>query len=131
MDYLWDLDPAIIKGKVSSAPAGVHWDWKKLVHLLRKVNLMEQAVVDHLGSGVTQGSSIGEGQDEAEERPSTLPDVPHGLRNRCRIMKIVRDIEERLEKGRQGGMEDQGEKSAVTSSDLTKTPTSNSPFNSS
>lgn len=100
VDFLWDLDAKQCRLKDASLQGSQisQWDWKGLAQMLLSAEIVEDAV----------GSSLQEdGIHEEEEDFLLTPfdkaslemgelkwaDAPIGLKNRCRLIKIVRDIE--------------------------------------
>jgi len=94
VEYLWDLDMKECRLKDLSYPdkTGALWDWKSLAKTL---------VSAHILAGTLAGLFEG-GLDELSSRHTslsltasdvTMPDAPIGLKNRCRIVRIIRDIE--------------------------------------
>lgn len=88
IDYLWDLDRAACIQKDTRG----NWDWKTLAQKLRKQHILENALARSL-----------ESQEIDDEEKTTLEqrvrqggefsDAPMGLQNRCRLVRIIRDIE--------------------------------------
>ncbi len=93
VEYLWDLDPneCSLKDSNDSDRAGTCWDWKSLARTLVSAQIFEGTLADLEGGPVELHS----------RNPSlsltlpdvTMPDAPLGLKNRCRIVRIIRDIE--------------------------------------
>lgn len=103
VDYLWDLEPDLCLQKDSGSDTT--WDWRRLGQDLKAPNLLCIAI----------GNSIRDycrGQDEDENivrQPLAIfqegcltrvlsghtmfDDAPRGLASRCRIARIVRDVE--------------------------------------
>ena len=88
IDYLWDLDraPCIQKDREG------HWDWKALVQKLRKPYILENALARSLES---QGISDDRRTvfEQRIRRGGEFTDAPMELQNRCRLVRIVHDIE--------------------------------------
>ena len=91
VDYLWDLDlsECLQKDKTGS------WDWKALAQKLKKVDFFKPALITSLASSENDEITVALGQLTLEETESEtdLVDAPIGLQNRCRIIRIVKDIE--------------------------------------
>ena len=87
IDYLWDLDTAecFKKDKEGS------WDWKALVQKLKQAKILKTA----LGVSLTR-TMMGLDMTVFEQsclEETDFEDAPIGLQNRCRIARIVKDIE--------------------------------------
>ena len=90
VDYLWDLDAKQIYRKHKEG----YWDWKELAQLLFRAELIESALAKSLRGEVDEWTTAFE---KASMHKTKFREAPGGLQNRCRIMKVVRDIE-RIEK---------------------------------
>lgn len=103
VDYLWDLEPTLCLQKDSDLT--VAWDWRRLAQALKAPNILCTAI----GNSI-RGYRGGEGDDETIDRRgltvfqercldrtleghTEFDDAPQGLPNRCRIVRIVRDVE--------------------------------------
>ncbi|KAL8788412.1 MAG: hypothetical protein Q9195_007291 [Heterodermia aff. obscurata] len=88
IEYLWDLDRVLCIQKDGQG----HWDWKTLAQKLRKPSILENALAKSLDS-----MEIDDDEKTAFEQKvrqgGEFSDAPMGLRNRCRLVKIVGDIE--------------------------------------
>ncbi|KAL6713503.1 hypothetical protein ACLMJK_008968 [Lecanora helva] len=87
IDFLWDLDPSQCDQKDKEGS----WDWKELARRLNQNTILKSALgtslansSDHDITTAFEQSSLGE---------TGLKDAPNGLQNRCRIFRIVKDIE--------------------------------------
>ena len=107
VDYLWDLDAdaCLRKNQEQRDPSG--WDWERLARSLRQQIILRTALGNHVRRMQMQHFAsenytpyltafekqclqfCTSGQAEAEE----FADAPLGLQNRCRIMRMIRDIE--------------------------------------
>ena len=90
VDYLWDLNAETLyeKHKQSS------WDWKQLAQVFSHAEIIESALAKSLRGEEDCWTTVFE---KASMHKTKFRDAPIGLQNRCRIMKVVRDIE-RIEK---------------------------------
>lgn len=90
VDYLWDLDAEQVhqKHKMGS------WNWKQLAQVFLHAELSESALAQSLRGEVDEWTTAFE---RASMHKTNFRDAPMGLQNRCRIMKVVKDIE-RIEK---------------------------------
>ena len=86
VDYLWDLDVEEInqKHKIGS------WNWKQLAQVLFHAELIESALAKSLRGEVDMWTSAFE---KANMHKTEFRDAPIRLQNRCRMIRIVRDIE--------------------------------------
>ena len=88
IDYLWDLDRAACIQKDGQG----HWDWKTLVQKLRKPYILENALARSLESqGVDDDHKTT--FEQRVRQGGEFTDAPMGLQNRCRLVRIIRDIE--------------------------------------
>ena len=88
VDYIWDLDRAACIQKDKQG----HWDWRTLAQKLRKPNIMENALAKSLES-VEIDDDEKTAFEQMVRQGGEFSDAPLGLQNRCRLVKIVRDIE--------------------------------------
>ena len=93
VDYIWDLDRAACIQKDKQG----HWDWRTLAQKLRKPNIMENALAKSLES-VEIDDDEKTAFEQMVRQGGEFSDAPLGLQNRCRLVKIVRDIE-KIDKG--------------------------------
>lgn len=88
IDYLWELDRAACIQKDAQG----HWDWKALAQKLRKPYIFENALARSLES-----QEIDDDEKTTFEKSvrqgGEFSDAPMGLQNRCRLVRIIRDIE--------------------------------------
>jgi F-box domain len=99
LSWLWDLDSASCHAKdaeMSGKPE--QWDWKRLAKMLARESVVERAIAR---SDDVREARYGEGA-RTEWREGEMVDLPKGLANRCRIVKIVEDLRklEMIEKQR-------------------------------
>ena len=105
IDYLWDLEPTLCLQKDSDPT--VTWDWKRLAQDLKAPNIIlctaignsirgyrgggddEDWVIPRSGLTLFQERCL----DRTLEGHTEFEDAPQGLANRCRIVRIVRDVE--------------------------------------
>ena len=88
VDYLWDLDRVACLQKDAQG----HWDWKELAQKLQKPYIFENALAKSLESLETD-DNIKTTFEQNVRQGGNFSDAPMGLQNRCRLVKIVRDIE--------------------------------------
>lgn len=102
VDYLWDLEPTLCLKKDSDLT--MTWDWKRLAQGLKAPNILctatgksmcgyrggegEDGGIDRRGLTVFQGRCL----DRTSEGHTNFDDALQGLPNRCRIVRIVRDV---------------------------------------
>lgn len=94
IDYLWDLDSESCRqyDLTRSAENGPFYDWKKLAQRLMPMNVVDTFMnltmfeypYPSLNMFITP---------QSKERDHTLHDAPLSFSNRCRIVKIIRNIE--------------------------------------
>ena len=88
IDYLWDLDRAACIQKDRQG----NWDWKALVQKLRKPYILENALARSLDSqGVNDDHRTA--FEQRIRQGGEFTDAPMELQNRCRLVRIVHDIE--------------------------------------
>lgn len=86
VDYLWDLDAEEIYQKYKRGC----WDWKQLAQAFSHAELTESALAKSLRGEVDMWTSAFE---KANMHKTDFRDAPIGLQSRCRMMRIVMDIE--------------------------------------
>ena len=86
VDYLWDLDMEEIYHKHRMG----NWNWKQLAQLLFDAELIESALAKSIHGELDEFTTSFE---KASLHKIRFRDAPIGLQNRCRIIKIVKDIE--------------------------------------
>lgn len=88
VSWLWDLDvkECHAKDRIGS------WDWEQLAQTLRQVKIFESALKE---STTDNDSNTAESIiiDSVHETDVIMKDAPLGLQNRCRLAKLVKDIE--------------------------------------
>ena len=86
--WLWDLDVNECHVKDRSGS----WDWKQLAQTLRQAKIFESALKESVAGGDVDGPqrTIIENVHDTDVRMS---DAPLGMRNRCRLVRLVKDIE--------------------------------------
>ena len=91
VDYLWDLDLRECHQKDKAGS----WDWKALAQKLKKAEVFKPALVASLASSENDEITVALGRLTLGETESEidLRDAPIGLQNRCRIIRIVKDVE--------------------------------------
>ena len=96
--WLWDLDVKECYAKDRSGS----WDWKPLAQTLRRAKIFESALKESVagGEGVAGGEANGSERmiermiiDNVHDTDVTMRDAPLGLQNRCRLLRLVKDIE--------------------------------------
>lgn len=94
VEYLWDLDPKECRLKNSNDPdgKGTSWNWKSLAKMLVSAQILGATLAELSESVLAELSSRHTSLGLALSKV-TMPDAPIGLKNRCRIVKIIRDIE--------------------------------------
>ena len=102
--YIWDLDPSTCCGKDTLGT----WDWKRLaVDLGSPTKILEAALGKSLkGRENDEFTTAFEDRSRGERE---FRDAPIGLQNRCRLVKIVRDVE-RMDEIEEGESVVDGEK---------------------
>ena len=88
IDYLWDLDRTACIQKDAQGD----WDWKALAQKLRKPNILENALARSLEAQEIDDDEKTTFEQRVRE-DGEFSDAPKGLQNRCRIVRIIRDIE--------------------------------------
>lgn len=88
IDYLWELDRAACIQKDAQG----HWDWKALVQKLRKPYILENALASSLESQEIDDNEKTTFEQRVRQG-GEFSDAPMGLQNRCRLVRIIRDIE--------------------------------------
>ena len=86
MDYLWDLDAEEIYHKHKSGC----WNWKQLAQVFSHAEIIESALAKSLHGEVDMWTTAFE---KANMHKTAFRDAPIGLQNRCRMVRIVMDIE--------------------------------------
>lgn len=71
---------------------GTFWDWKSLAKTLVSARILEGTLAGLFEGGLNELSSRYPSLSLAAS-DVTMPDAPIGLKNRCRIVRIIRDIE--------------------------------------
>ena len=84
--YLWDLNAKKLYKKHKQG----NWDWKKLAQAFSHAEIIESALAKSLRGEEDCWTTAFE---KASMHKTKFRDAPIGLQNRCRIMKVVRDIE--------------------------------------
>ena len=86
--WLWDLDVNECHVKDRSGS----WDWKQLAQTLRQAKIFESALKESVAGGNADGPQrkIIENVHDTDVRMS---DAPLGLKNRCRLVRLIKDIE--------------------------------------
>lgn len=87
VDYLWDLNTQKLHKKHKEGC----WDWKQLAQLFSYAEIIESGLAKSLRGEEDCWTTAFE---KASMHKTKFRDAPIGLQNRCRIMKVVRDIEE-------------------------------------
>ena len=87
VEYLWDLNAETLYEKLKQGS----WDWKQLAQLFFHAEIIESALAKSLRGEEDCWTTAFE---KASMHKTKFRDAPIGLQNRCRIMKVVRDIEE-------------------------------------
>ena len=86
--WLWDLDVKECHAKDRSGS----WDWKQLAQTLRRAKIFESALKESVAGGEANGPErmiI----DNVHDTDVSMRDAPLGLQNRCRLARLVKDIE--------------------------------------
>ena len=86
VDYLWDLDAEEIYQKHKQGC----WDWKQLAQVFSHAEIIESALAKSLRGEVDMWTTAFE---KANMHKTEFRDAPIGLQNRCRMVRIVMDIE--------------------------------------
>jgi len=87
IDYLWDLDPQMCHKKDKQGS----WDWKTLAQILLQPKILQSALA--LSLHETENDEITTIFEKMSLEETEFKDAPIGLQNRCRIVRIVKDIE--------------------------------------
>jgi hypothetical protein len=97
IDYLWDLDTERCRqyNLARSAENGPFCNWRKLAQRLMSMGIVEFSIDLH--NFVFHNRSDRPSTSQFAEADSLMSKAPLGLKSRCRIVKIIRDIE-RLDK---------------------------------
>ena len=88
VSWLWDLDANECHAKDRSGS----WDWKQLAQTLRQAKVFESALKESVAGGDANGPErtiI----DNVHENDVRMMDAPLGLQNRCRLARLVKEIE--------------------------------------
>lgn len=95
IDYLWDLDPVRCRqyDLARSTENRPFYDWRKLAQRLMSMKVVERTMNLHFFKFPYPALNA----LSTSEVDDCLRNTPIGFRNRCRIVKIIRDIE-RLDK---------------------------------
>ena len=86
--WLWDLDVKECHAKDRSGS----WDWKQLAQTLRQAKIFESALKESVAGGEAnrhERTII----DNVHDTDVCMRDAPLGLQNRCRLARLVKDIE--------------------------------------
>ena len=86
--WLWDLDVKEFHARDRSG----RWDWKQLAQTLRQAKIFESALRESAAGGEASGPEkmiI----DNVHDSDVCMKDAPLGLQNRCRLARLVKDIE--------------------------------------
>ena len=86
--WLWDLDVKECHAKDRSG----NWGWKQLAQTLRQAKIFESALKESVASDDANGPErmiI----DDVDDTDVSMKDAPLGLQNRCRLARLVKDIE--------------------------------------
>lgn len=84
VDYLWDLDSTACYKKDKEG----NWNWMALVQALLQPKILKSA----LGASL-KSDEVMTFFEQMSLKETDFADAPIGLQNRCRIVRIVRDIE--------------------------------------
>ena len=88
VSWLWDLDVNECHVKDRSGS----WDWKQLAQVLHQAKVFESALKESVagaGADGPQRTCIG----NVHVTDVSMRDAPLGLKNRCRLVRLVKDIE--------------------------------------
>jgi F-box domain len=103
ISWLWDLDATQCYTKdAEMSGKDTQWDWKRLAKMLATEPIVTRALArsDDIREARTGSGSRTEWQD------GKMVDLPKGLANRCRIVKIVEDLKKlELSEKELGGVE--------------------------
>ena len=87
--HLWDLDPQACHDKDTK---GGPWDWRSLAEKLSRPDRILQAALGKSLAG-RERDEFATGFEEESRGVTEFGDAPIGFRNRCRMVRIVRDVE--------------------------------------
>ena len=85
--WLWDLDVKECHAKDRSGS----WDWKQLAQTLRQAKVFESALKESVAGDPTRPERII--TKNVHDTDVCMRDAPLGLQNRCRLARLVKDIE--------------------------------------
>ena len=86
--WLWDLD---VK-ECHAQDRNGSWDWKQLAQTLRQAKIFESALKES-AAGRDANGSLRRIMDDVHDSDVCMKDAPLGLQNRCRLARLVEDIE--------------------------------------
>ena len=86
--WLWDLDVKECHAKDWSGS----WGWKQLAQTLRQAKIFESALKESV-AGVDANGPERTIIDNVHDTDVSMRDAPLGLKNRCRLARLVKDIE--------------------------------------
>ena len=94
VEYLWDLEPkeCHLKDSRDADRIDRSWDWKSLAKMLVSAQVLEETLAQLIEGGPAELHSHHTSLSPADS-DITMPDAPIGLKNRCRLIRIIRDIE--------------------------------------
>ena len=86
--WLWDLDVNECHTKDRSG----NWDWKRLAQMLRHAKIFESALKQSMDGRDVDGPQR-KIIENIHDTDISMSDAPLGLKNRCRLVRLVEDIE--------------------------------------
>ena len=88
VSWLWDLEVKECHAKDRSGK----WDWKQLAQTLRQAKVFESALKESVAGHEVNGPERNI-INNVHDTDVSMRDAPLGLKNRCRLARLVKDIE--------------------------------------